>query len=99
MNPAADRPMKTVDEHLATVLSGIGPLASLELTLLDAHGCALAEDAAATPALPPFDNAAMEGYAVRAADGAPATESARVTLPVVGDIGGGSVTPYSVQPG
>ncbi|MDQ1699300.1 MAG: molybdopterin molybdotransferase, partial [Frankiaceae bacterium] len=52
--------MKTVDEHLTTVLAGIGPLASLELTLLDAHGCVLAEDVAATHALPPFDNSAMD---------------------------------------
>jgi molybdopterin molybdotransferase len=91
--------MKTVDEHLASVLAGLGPLAPLELTLLDAHGCVLAEDVAATHPLPPFDNSAMDGYAVRAADIASATESAPVTLPVVGDIAAGSITPYSVQPG
>ncbi|MDQ1685697.1 MAG: molybdopterin molybdotransferase [Frankiaceae bacterium] len=91
--------MKTVDEHLTTVLAGIGPLASLELTLLDAHGCVLAEDVAATHALPPFDNSAMDGYAVRAADIASASESSPVTLPVVGDVAAGSETPYTVQPG
>ena len=91
--------MKTVAEHLATVLDGIGALSPLELTLLDAHGCVLAEDVAATHPLPPFDNSAMDGYAVRAADIAGATESTPVTLPVVGDIAAGSVTPYSVQPG
>ena len=91
--------MKTVDEHLAAVLDGIGALSPLELTLLDAHGCVLAEDVAATHPLPPFDNSAMDGYAVRAADIATATESTPVTLPVVGDIAAGSVTPYSVQPG
>jgi molybdopterin molybdotransferase len=91
--------MKTVDEHLADVLADIAPLASLELTLLDAHGCVLAEDVAATYPLPPFDNSAMDGYAVRAADVAGATESSPVTLPVVGDVAAGSSTPYSVQPG
>ncbi|MDQ1748410.1 MAG: molybdopterin molybdotransferase [Frankiaceae bacterium] len=91
--------MKTVDEHLATVLAGIGPLSPLELTMLDAHGCVLAEDVTATHPLPPFDNSAMDGYAVRAADIATATASTPVTLPVVGDIAAGSVTPYSVQPG
>jgi molybdopterin molybdotransferase len=91
--------VKTVDEHLTTVLAGIGPLASLELTLLDAHGCVLAEDVAATHALPPFDNSAMDGYAVRAADIASASESSPVTLPVVGDVAAGSETPYTVQPG
>lgn len=91
--------MKTVDEHLVSVLAGIGPLAPLELTLLDAHGCVLAEHVAATHPLPPFDNSAMDGYAVRAADIAGATESTPVTLPVVGDVAAGSSTPYSVQPG
>ena len=91
--------MKTVDEHLTAVLAGIGPLSPLELTLLDAHGCVLAEDVAATHPLPPFDNSAMDGYAVRAADIATASESAPVSLPVVGDVAAGSSTPYSVQPG
>ena len=91
--------MKTVEEHLSSVLAGIGPLAALELTLLDAHGCVLAEDVAATHPLPPFDNSAMDGYAVRSVDIASASEQTPVTLPVVGDIAAGSTTPYSVQPG
>jgi molybdopterin molybdotransferase len=91
--------VKTVDEHLASVLADMHPLASLELTLLDAHGCVLAEDVTAPYPLPPFDNSAMDGYAVRAADVASATESTPVTLPVVGDVAAGSSTPYSVQPG
>jgi molybdopterin molybdotransferase len=91
--------VKTVDEHLTTVLAGLGPLAPLELTLLDAHGCVLAEDVAATHPLPPFDNSAMDGYAVRADDIAGASESTPVSLPVVGDVAAGSVTPYTVQPG
>jgi molybdopterin molybdotransferase len=91
--------VKTVDEHLASVLAGIGPLAPLELTLLDAHGCVLAEDVSATYPLPPFDNSAMDGYAVRSVDVGGASETSPVTLPVVGDIAAGSTTPYSVQPG
>jgi molybdopterin molybdotransferase len=91
--------VKSVDEHLASVLLGIGPLSALELTLLDAHGCVLAEDVSAPHPLPPFDNSAMDGYAVRAVDVTTASEASPVTLPVVGDIAAGSVTPYSVQPG
>ena len=60
--------MRTVDEHLAEVLSVVQPLAPLELSLLDAHGCVLAEDVTATAPLPGFDNSSMDGYAVRAAD-------------------------------
>jgi molybdopterin molybdotransferase len=88
-----------VEEHLARILEAISPLSPLDLTLPDAHGCVLFEDVATTFPLPPFDNSAMDGYAVRAADIATATESQPVTLPVVGDIAAGSSGPYTVQPG
>jgi len=88
-----------VEEHLARILEAISPLSPLDLTLSDAHGCVLFEDIATTFPLPPFDNSAMDGYAVRAADIATATESQPVTLPVVGDIAAGSSGPYTVQPG
>jgi molybdopterin molybdotransferase len=96
--PAADA-LKGVDAHLADILSVVGPLSSLDFTLLDAHGCVLAEDVVSTHPLPPFDNSAMDGYAVRASDIASASSAAPVVLPVVGDIAAGSVTPYTVQPG
>ena len=91
--------LKPVDAHLADVLSVIEPLSPLELTLLDAHGCVLAENVAAGYPLPPFDNSAMDGYAVRAADVARASAESPVSLPVVGDVAAGSQTPYTVQPG
>ena len=91
--------LKPVDAHLAAILSAVDVLAPLDLTLLDAHGCVLAEDIASTHPLPPFDNSAMDGYAVRAGDVATASETTPVTLPVVGDVAAGSVTPYTVQPG
>jgi molybdopterin molybdotransferase len=59
----------------------------------------LAEDVTTTFPLPPFDNSAMDGYAVRAADVAGASESSPVSLHVVGDIAAGSAGAYSVQPG
>jgi molybdopterin molybdotransferase len=91
--------LKSVDEHLDDVLAAVAPLSPLDLTLLDAHGCVLAEDVATSFPLPPFDNSAMDGYAVRAADVASASDATPVTLPVVGDIAAGSSGPYSVQPG
>ncbi len=91
--------LKSVEAHLEQVLSVVQPLPALELTLLDAHGCVLAEDVTAAYALPPFDNSAMDGYAVRASDLAGASEQAPVTLPVVGDIAAGSSGAYRVQPG
>ena len=91
--------LRSVDEHLETILAAVSPLSSLELTLQDAHGCVLAEDVASTFPLPPFDNSAMDGYAVRAADVAAASVDSPVQLPVVGDIAAGSAGPYTVQPG
>ncbi|MGB8652135.1 MAG: gephyrin-like molybdotransferase Glp [Mycobacteriales bacterium] len=87
--------MRSVDEHLADVLSVVQPLAPLEVGLLDAHGCILAEDVVATAPLPGFDNSAMDGYAVRTSDLA----TVPVVLPVVGDVPAGPVTGLSVQPG
>ena len=91
--------MKSVDQHLEQVLRGLTPLAPLELQLLDAHGCILAEDVASTVDLPPFDNSSMDGYAVRLADVASASEGTPAVLPVVGDIAAGSTSAYRVQPG
>ena len=87
--------MKTVAEHLASVLSVVQTLPPLELGLLDAHGCVLAEDVTAPAPLPGFDNSAMDGYAVRVAD----LVSLPAVLPVVGDIAAGPASPLRVQPG
>src|SRR3954470_20099327 len=95
----SDDALKPVDAHLTDILSVVEPLSPLDLTLLDAHGCVLAEDIVATHPLPPFENSAMDGYAVRTTDIASASEAAPVVLPVVGDIAAGSITPYTVQPG
>jgi molybdopterin molybdotransferase len=88
-----------VEDHLAQILDSVAPLSPLDLTLSDAHGCVLAEDVSAAFPLPPFDNSAMDGYAVRSDDIASAGEAQPVTLPVVGDIAAGSGGPYTVQPG
>ena len=91
--------LKTVDQHLTDILAGIEPVAPLDLQLLDAHGCILAEDVTAEVDLPPFDNSSVDGYAVRFADVASASGSAPVQLPVVGDVAAGSQATYTVQPG
>jgi molybdopterin molybdotransferase len=91
--------MRSVDEHLAAVLTNLGPLPELEVNLLDAHGCVLAHDVVAHRALPGFDNSSMDGYAVRSVDVASATPETPVTLPVIGDIAAGSSGVYTVQSG
>ena len=91
--------MITVDQHLARILGVVAPLSPLELSLMDAHGCVLTEDVVAPSPLPGFDNSAMDGYAVRAADLAGASESTPLVLPVTGDVAAGPASPLRVQPG
>ena len=97
-HPATDA-LVPVEDHLALILDAITPLSPLDLTLSDAHGCVLFEDVRAEFPLPPFDNSAMDGYAVRSADIVAATATEPVTMPVVGDVAAGSSGAYTVQPG
>ncbi|BFV57668.1 molybdopterin molybdotransferase MoeA [Kitasatospora sp. CMC57] len=89
----------SVDEHLADVLSDVVPLPAIELQLLDAQGCRLAEDVSSEVDLPPFDNSSMDGYAVRTADTAGATGQYPSVLTVVGDIAAGAGELPKVGPG
>jgi len=89
----------SVEEHLERVLSGVRPLAPVDVPLLDALGLVCAEDVVATMSLPSFDNSAMDGYAVRRADVATASAVHPVLLPVLGEIGAGQAGPRSLAPG
>ncbi|WP_051794643.1 gephyrin-like molybdotransferase Glp [Streptomyces sp. NRRL S-87] len=89
----------SVDEHLADILAAVRPLEPIELQLLDAQGCVLVEDVTVPVALPPFDNSSMDGYAVRVADVAGASEEFPAVLTVVGDVAAGSGELPTVRPG
>ena len=89
----------SVEEHLERVLSGVRPLAPVDVPLLDALGLVCAEDVVATMSLPSFDNSAMDGYAVRHADVATASAERPVLLPVLGEIGAGRAGPRTLAPG
>jgi molybdenum cofactor synthesis domain-containing protein len=78
--------MITVDHALRIVLATVEPLGVDSVALEQAHRRMLAEDLLADIALPPFDRARMDGYAVRAADVA----TAPVTLRVIGEIAAGA---------
>ena len=91
--------MKSVDAHLDDCLDGVDPLEPIDLQLLDAHGCILAEEVVAPWAIPGFDNASHDGYAVRAADLADASEGHEVDLPVMGDIPAGRPATVALRPG
>ncbi len=97
--PAATEPLMPVADHLAEILRTVRPLAPTRLGLADAHGLVLAEDVAASTALPSFDNSAMDGYAVRVQDVAGASPQHPVTLPVVAEVAAGDTGAYALQPG
>jgi molybdopterin molybdotransferase len=72
-----------LDEAQSFVLAACGPLRPTEVPLADSLGCVLADALVATEAVPAHDNTAMDGYAVRAADVAGASDGAPVRLRVV----------------
>ena len=69
------RRMISVEEALERILSYVAPLDIEEKPILDALGQVVAEDVVSGIDIPPLDNTAMDGYAVRAADTAGASET------------------------
>jgi molybdopterin molybdotransferase len=75
-----------VEVAQATVLAGVEPLGpDAPLGPEAALGRVLAESVTAATSLPPWDNSAMDGYAIRAEDVAAAEEAGPVRLVVVGE--------------
>jgi molybdopterin molybdotransferase len=80
--------LMSVDEAKALIAERIAVAAAVEdVPLIEADGRVLAEDIAAPLDLPPFDNSAVDGYAVRFADLAAGRET---VLAVVGRIAAGA---------
>src|SRR4029079_13937440 len=87
------------DEPLSRISGAVRRLPPIDLSLIDAQGCVLAQDVTSEVALPGFTNSAMDGYAVHAADLVADSEMAPVTLPVVHDIAAGNTQALSLAPG
>jgi molybdenum cofactor synthesis domain-containing protein len=90
---------RSVAEQLAAVLESVRPLAPTLVSLDAANGLVLAEDIRSATDTPPFDNSAMDGYAVRRADLLEASEQHPVTLPVVADLAAGTAQNPLLAPG
>jgi molybdopterin molybdotransferase len=88
-----------LDDARAVVLAGCRPLAPVRWPLQVADGCVTAESVAAADPVPTFDNSAMDGYGVRAADVADASAEAAVSLTVVAAVFAGHPVDITVQPG
>jgi molybdopterin molybdotransferase len=84
----SEKPL-TVSQACEAILREIAALDTEIVTLREALGRVLAEDVRSPLALPPWDNASMDGYAVRASDVRGATAAEPKTLMVVATIAAG----------
>src|SRR5438093_396308 len=91
--------MISVREALERVLRDIPPGGAENVVLPQARSRVLAEAVHATRDVPPFRNAAMDGYAVRAADVAAAAPQQPVRLRILEVIGAGAVPQQTVEHG
>jgi len=83
--------MISVEEALNQILESFTPLSLERVPILDALGRIIGEDVHAGRNIPPKDNSAMDGYAVRSRDTKGASKEHPVTLQVIEDIPAGSV--------
>src|SRR2546429_9280750 len=90
--------MRSVDEQLGRALAAAVRPAPVRVAIADAQGMLCAEDVVAERALPGFDQAAVDGYAVRSVD-VQLAGSEPVVLPGVGEIAAGRRQPRRLQPG
>jgi molybdopterin molybdotransferase len=87
--------MLEIEEALKRVLAEVRPMPTEVVPLAEAHGRMLADDVRAQVDVPPWDNSAMDGYAVRAQD----TAEGEVVLRLLETVGAGSVARAEVGPG
>lgn len=93
------RPLLSLEEARERMLAGLEPLPTEEVALEDAAGRVLADALTSKLTLPPFDNSAMDGFAVIAADVAAASKDAPVSLAVIGEAAAGRRASVAVTPG
>ena len=91
--------MISADEALQLVLENVATLGVERTPILDALGRVLAEEIRSPRDIPGFDNSAMDGYAVRAADIAHASASSTARLRVLGTVAAGAIPAVRVEAG
>jgi molybdopterin molybdotransferase len=89
----------SVDDYRARIMSLVPAAPVVLAPLAECGGRVLGEDVVSSVAMPPFDNSAMDGYAVRAEDVAGAERHAAVALPVPVDIPAGRTDIVPLLPG
>lgn len=91
--------MRSVADHVAAATGLVSALPAEDVELADGLGRVLALAVTSRTDNPPFDNSAMDGYAVRAADVRSASESAPAVMVISADIPAGAGTPDPLAPG
>jgi molybdopterin molybdotransferase len=100
--------VRSVEEQQARVMAAAVAPRPVRVAIAEAQGLMCAEEVVTERPLPAFDQAAIDGYAVRSVDVAEVGEGGdsddgdgdgiEVRLPVVGDIEAGARTPSRLQP-
>lgn len=91
--------MLELEEARARILTAIRPLVIERVPLAAAASRVLGEKLIAPIDLPPFDNSAMDGYAVRSADLRGASASSPVTLRQTAQVPAGAFSSQIIAPG
>lgn len=91
--------MLSVTEAVHHVVSHVGPLDVESVTLRDSAGRVLTDDVRATYTLPAYNNAAMDGFAVRADDLRGASAASPKRLRVIETVPAGKFPTLSVSAG
>jgi molybdopterin molybdotransferase len=89
----------TVEQARELVFSGLKVMPAEDVPILEALGRVLAEDITSDIDVAPFDNSAMDGFAVRAADLDGASVENPVELDVIDHIAAGDAPQMVVGPG
>ena len=92
-------PLLKVDAALDNILADMKTLEAETVSLPDSLDRVLAEDIVSPIDLPPFDNSAMDGYALRHRDSVDAKQSDPAALTVTMDIMAGSAPVGQLEPG
>ena len=91
--------MISVEQALKKILGYVDVLGEEESPILDCLGQVLAEDVYSSIDVPPLDNTAMDGYAVRYEDTRGANQQSPRFLQVIDTVPAGSISRHKVKPG
>ncbi len=91
--------MISVEQALEKILAYVDILEEEEKPILDCLGQVLAEDVYSSIDVPPLDNSAMDGYAVRSRDTRGASGESPRFLSVIGMVAAGSISERELEPG